>query len=307
MKTLRYIHSGKNPLVGVPAMLFVTAIVVATLLLSTGTVHAAEPQQANVELTVALTGAAEIPGPGDDDGTGTAVLTFDFTANQVCYTLETANIAEPSAGHIHIGAADASGGVALALFGDAAGAANGCADTDAATMNSILADPTGHYVNIHNAEFGAGAIRGQLVSGTTLMVQLSGNNEVPGPGDDDGLGTATLTMDASSNVICYTLATQNIAEPTAGHIHEGASGESGGVAVALFADPANAASGCVNTDADTFSLIENTLTGYYINIHNLDFPAGAIRGQLSSDTPTALDVTEEPVIHSCYLPLIAIQ
>ena len=34
---------------------------------------------------------------------------------------------------------------------------------DAAHGDDVLADPGGHYVNVHTADFPAGAIRGQLV------------------------------------------------------------------------------------------------------------------------------------------------
>jgi len=51
-------------------------------------------------ITVTLSGAAEVPGPGDEDGTGVAVLTLSAEAGQVCYTLATENIDAPTAGHI---------------------------------------------------------------------------------------------------------------------------------------------------------------------------------------------------------------
>jgi len=55
-------------------------------------------------ITVALSGAAEVPGPGDEDGTGVAALVLSAEEGRVCYTLETENIDAPTAGHIHVGA-----------------------------------------------------------------------------------------------------------------------------------------------------------------------------------------------------------
>jgi hypothetical protein len=45
---------------------------------------------------------------------------------------------------------------------DASGKSAGCATADPAVVTDLLANPTGYYVNVHNAEFRAGAIRGQL-------------------------------------------------------------------------------------------------------------------------------------------------
>ena len=40
--------------------------------------------------------------------------------------------------------------------------ASGCASADDAVTSAILANPAGYYVNIHNADFPDGAVRGQL-------------------------------------------------------------------------------------------------------------------------------------------------
>ena len=38
----------------------------------------------------------------------------------------------------------------------------GCVEVDRDLAEAIAADPRGYYVNVHNAEFPGGAIRGQL-------------------------------------------------------------------------------------------------------------------------------------------------
>jgi hypothetical protein len=65
------------------------------------------PALATETFTIKLTGAAEVdaagqPNKGDLNGTGTATLTLDSATNEICYTLNVANITLPaSAAHIH--------------------------------------------------------------------------------------------------------------------------------------------------------------------------------------------------------------
>lgn len=149
----------------------------------------------------------------------------------------------------------------------------------------------------------------------TMTVSLNGVVEVPDAGDPDGTGTVVLVFDAEADEVCYTLETENIDTPTAGHIHEGASGVAGGVAIALFTESANAAQGCVTATSRSTNhlhsiavdtIIDTILTnpsGYYVNIHNAEFSAGAIRGQLATARPTAIPETSEPTWFS-FLPFI---
>ncbi len=115
-----------------------------------------------MQLTANMTGAAEVPGPGDPDGTGTATITLDPSRSSLCYTLRVANIATPTAAHVHVGAAGAAGDHVVVLDAPATGSSSGCATIDPALMQAITANPGGYYVNVHNAEYPAGAIRGQL-------------------------------------------------------------------------------------------------------------------------------------------------
>jgi len=112
-----------------------------------------------------------------------------------------------------------------------------------------------------------------------------------GEGDEDGSGTATITIDPDTGEVCYDLTVEGIQPVTASHIHIGAAGESGDVVVPLDVDGfEGSSSDCVDaSDADLDAIIANP-AGYYVNIHTEDFPAGAIRGQLVADSPdTAME------------------
>lgn len=129
-----------------------------------------------------LTGAAEVPGPGDNDGAGIATITIE--GSNVNYTILVASIELSGlAAHIHRGAAGSAGDVVVSLNPTfLGGSAVGTATADPATISEILANPAGFYVNVHNSEFANGAVRGQLNgSGATTYFPVSGN--VPGAND----------------------------------------------------------------------------------------------------------------------------
>jgi CHRD domain len=111
--------------------------------------------------------------------------------------------------------------------------------------------------------------------------KLTGDTEVPGPGDPKGSGTVQVTLNPEKGEVCYELSVANIQEATAAHIHEGATGKEGPVAVALDAPKTGSAKGCKQADAAVIKAMMQDPTGYYVNVHNAAFPKGAVRGQLS--------------------------
>lgn len=113
-------------------------------------------------LTTGLTGAEEFPGPGDPDGSGTATLRLNPGQGQVCYELTVSNIAPATAAHIHVGAAGVAGPVVVGLAPPTSGSSSGCASASRELVLAILTNPANYYVNVHNAVYPAGAVRGQL-------------------------------------------------------------------------------------------------------------------------------------------------
>lgn len=111
--------------------------------------------------TIQLSGGAEVPGPGDADGSGTAQLTLNHGQGQVCYDITVKDIQTPTAAHIHAGAAGKSGGVKV-TFTAKDGAWKGCVNADKTLIKDLMDNPANYYVNVHNAEFPNGALRGQL-------------------------------------------------------------------------------------------------------------------------------------------------
>ncbi len=112
-----------------------------------------------------MSGTQERPA-GDPDGTGTAVLTF--TSTRVCYVIRPRRAGQTfAAGHIHVGARRQNGDVLIPLFSApkrvTRGRLTGCSPrVAAADVSRVRSRPAKHYVNLHNATYPAGAIRGQL-------------------------------------------------------------------------------------------------------------------------------------------------
>ena len=85
----------------------------------------------------------------------------------------------------------------------------------------------------------------------------------------------------------YSFVYGGIAPPTAGHIHIGPVGTTGIVVVGFFAAPTGlpasvtGIAGQVAADPAVIKQIDRNPSNYYLNLHNVDFPTGAIRGQLS--------------------------
>lgn len=108
-------------------------------------------------LHATLTGKAESPA-GDPDGRGTAEI--KITGRRVCWELKVTKIGRPNAAHIHKGGRGTSGPVVVPFGG--AYKAKGCINVKASDAAAILARPRSYYVNVHNAKYPAGAVRGQL-------------------------------------------------------------------------------------------------------------------------------------------------
>lgn len=136
-----------------------------------------------------------------------------------------------------------------------------------------------------------------------LTAELDGSSEVASDpemmdmmvGDATGMGSAyVFGIDGDPSTLCYTLEVSGIqlvpvGSGMAAHIHEGAYGENGPVVAALAGpEDGNAADCLTEGEAGKFPteemgivqrILENP-SDFYINVHNPQFPAGVIRGQL---------------------------
>lgn len=130
----------------------------------------------------------------------------------------------------------------------------------------------------------AACATGEGMSRADLRASLNGLQEVPGPGDPDGSGTAVVRVSPAASQVCWTLAVRDVDPVTAAHIHRGVAGAAGPPVVTLVTPGADGRSeGCVAVDQALARDMVGRSFNYYVNVHNAAFPSGAIRGQLRGE------------------------
>ena len=225
------------------------------------------------------------PGQGDPDATGAATVFPTDRVDTLCYDY-TAMI-EVTAAHIHVGEAGVPGPIVMPLevapgpFGLPAGCTF---DADPELVADILANPADYYVNLHNEQFPAGAIRGQLWEPTFVaFAGLSADAQVPGPGEPgEEAGGFGAVVGRSDTEFCAQVGLGPLSAPvTAAHLHEGAEGETGPVVQELAVPVAPGETySCHTVDAEVITDLQDNPGDHYMDVHTEALPDGALRGQL---------------------------
>jgi hypothetical protein len=101
---------------------------------------------------------------GDPNGSGSATIVAYPAKAQVCFSVSHSNIEPTQAGHVHFGPRRANGPPVVNLYTSlgVSSSISGCAPADAATIDGIIGTPSDYYVQLHNAPYPLGAVRGQL-------------------------------------------------------------------------------------------------------------------------------------------------
>jgi hypothetical protein len=137
------------------------------------------------------------------------------------------------------------------------------------------------------ATIDAGRSSSAVLSPRTFVVELQPS------GDPDGSGDAVLTVNLMQGRVCYDITVSGIGEPTepaagigSAHIHSYA--RNGAIAVDLEThfelvagtDDTYQAIGCVTASRRTLVDILLHPELYYVNVHTVAFPGGAVQGDL---------------------------
>jgi hypothetical protein len=133
--------------------------------------------------------------------------------------------------------------------------------------------------------------------GRSATAELTGGAVLPGPGDPDGSGFVSLNAKPGQRELCYQLSVDHITEPTGGFIQHIDSPDGTGPIVYRFGlinvypppvgDVSFSGGGCESRSGPGSADFKAFLQGlhshpeeYYVSFTTLDFPGGAIRGDL---------------------------
>jgi hypothetical protein len=123
----------------------------------------------------------------------------------------------------------------------------------------------------------------------TYTAVLYGSNENPAA-DPKAVGFAEVTLDPVANTVTFWLEAPDLDNVNASHIHRGAAGVNGPVVIP-FNQPFPNGFSMGTTTGVAPSLIAEIMANpanFYVNIHNNQFPGGAVRGQMTTAPGTAV-------------------
>ena len=131
---------------------------VTTAVLPPGVSRAPElPQPINATYSVSLAGFKR----GSPNGSGHAVVSINASTNELCWTFsQLKNVTSPTVARLFRNFTGASGRNGFLL--GRAYKSSGCIHLESAVLGLIGAKPEQFYVNIHDARFPGGAVRGPL-------------------------------------------------------------------------------------------------------------------------------------------------
>lgn len=160
----------KRRLRGSLARVTIVSFLVLTM---AATVAASESNRLRTDLR----GSNEVP-PADPDGRGKATVRIDVEDGTLCVRLTWNRVGTPNRAHIHKEVAGVNGPIVVGFFDlhlaehradplndqlERTNHFSECVEgVDPTLLADIKANPSDYYVNLHNARFPGGMVRGQL-------------------------------------------------------------------------------------------------------------------------------------------------
>lgn len=173
-------------------------------------------------------------------------------------------------------------------------------------LEALSQNPNGFYMNLHTSSFPGGVVRGQVAPTDRIVIGVNLRSPGSNGPEGDGAFIADVVRDRQGNITAglATFAVLQQGFPTGTvftglHIHEGPengtgpiridSGISGTNSVAGGGAPGVVGASAVLVDRTSLEALQamlTTVTGnavnYYMNLHTVVAPAGAIRGQMGN-------------------------
>ena len=264
------------------------AAALAPLLAASGASGAS--QATSIRLASTLDAAQEVPQPTGNVAGARGTFAATATATTLQWTLTFAELTGPAvAAHIHTGARGDAGPVAVPLCGPCQSPASGNANV-AGNVLAALERGTA-YVNVHTGSNAAGEIPGQISITASARASLDARQERPRPAGAvaraRGRFTASITKSGTTASMRWRLIFSRLTgRAVAAHIHTGARGRPGPVAVPLCGPCRSGVRRTVTLRPAVLAALEAGRA--YVNVHTARNPAGEIRGQIG---PVALSVS----------------
>jgi len=239
-------------------------------------------------MTGRLQGAQEVP-PNSSLAQGSVTVLSDKATGTIYLTGSFSGLsAAANASHIHKANPTISGGVIIPL--NVTTDVNGTIHVVSAITPADQASMTGGstYVNIHDAIYPGGEIRGQLIMETQMVylkAVMQGSQEVPATGSA-ALGTVIVRYNTSTKTLELGGNYQNLtAAANAAHIHSPAAVGSNAAVLFPLINNGGTSGVLLGTTTLTAPQESDLLAGLmYVNVHSSIFPGGEIRGQLTTTT-----------------------
>jgi hypothetical protein len=261
------------------------------------------------------------------DPRGSAVELLRIKGNQVSFEITWHNLAPPTTARMHTGASGSTGGAVMSMvttpMSSTLTAVAGSVTGNPALLARLVNNPNQFYVNLGNAHYPNGAVRGQFRKIGPFDLQRimhvgpfaalnSGDQEVSTNADNNAHATAFLGLGTSS--INYAVSWTGLVSPTAFTIDAGAAGVNGAPAATLFTAPGGLAPGitavagtALNVPATTIAALKADPGMFHTNLTTARFPAGVARGQLFLAAPvtptTTMPTTTMPVKPTTTMPV----
>jgi hypothetical protein len=163
-------------------------------------------------------------------------------------------------------------------------------------LAAAIAIPT---VAFGNARSNQGSLHFLQVANTPFVTQLNGANVVPPATSDPGsAGAAAVTVDiidpnnaGTGAEVCWDLSYSGLTgAPTQAHIHQGDAGTNGPIVIPFLPITGlgpTSATGCAFVNPTLAQQIITVPANFYVEVHTIASPNGAIRGQLAKGPPPA--------------------
>ena len=230
-------------------------------------------------LSATLTPAQENP-PVLSSASGSASFSFFDTSGALTGSATTSGVSATAA-HIHNGAAGINGPVVITLSESSAGSGvwNVPAQTSLTPDQSAALRAGNLYVNVHSMAFPGGQIRGQI--GREVRTAIMNGSQQNPPIATSAAGNGIVSVDPKTRALSARLVTSGVVG-TAAHIHSGAIGSNGAIALGLTETVPGSGiwEAPANTVLSEALYASFTTGGLYFNVHSAANAGGEIRGQI---------------------------